>query len=342
MFEPLPPIAAELASPLAAFQCLTSTSFSFAGGAPIEVALTPSLPADVDALQPLISAISVTLYERCYTHRLEDTYARQEPTTTDDPSFAHQLAEANGSRERWDAKWMIQSVGTNGQIFVRKGDLERMAMPGSFISDTLLGLAPQIGGWVRLRAPHEGWGVQPGYYFAFGETLDDLADHLRLVRVYFHCEAERAPALLAALTRSLNRFQVPFQLKAPVSPGLYGRTDAIVLYLGVRYFPIAARIIAGLKERAELAPSVPLFTKKLWPGVGAAADPGTGESFGQNRCRLAAEGIVGAWREQRDDLPARLKAVATRFAAAGLDLSRPWLGAGWVDLFALPAEPHLS
>jgi len=77
--------------------------------------------------------------------------------------------------------------------------------------------------------------------------------------------------------------QTPFQLKTPAAPALYGRTDAAVLYIGVRYFPIVARIVASVLDKVPFETATPLFTKRL-----------SGESFGSHRCRLTAEGIVGA------------------------------------------------
>jgi len=256
-------------------------------------------------------------------------------------AFAQSLSQANASHEHWDPGWVIYQFGANGQVFVHKGDRQRIAMPGAFISDAAPGMAPQIGTSVSLRAPSGSFGVQQGYYFAFGETLDEIADQLSMVRFYFNCDADGAVPLLAALTSELNRFQVPFQAKAPVSPALYDRTDAIVLYVAVRFFAVTARIIALARERITVAPYVPLFTKQLWPGIGIAVEPGTGESFGSHRCRLAAEGIVDAWRDGKQDIPARLAAAAARFAAAGLDLAHPYLGAGWVDVLVHPANPRL-
>jgi hypothetical protein len=298
-------------------------------------------PPETSSTGPLVRSIQATLYDRCYSHRLDERRVQSDSPPTEDPAFAQRLAEANASRERWDPGWLVYQFGPNGQAFVRKGDRERLAMPGAFISDALPGMATQIGAGIRLRAPREALGVQPGYYFAFGETLDELADQLSLVRLYFHCGAEDAAGLLGALTRELNRFQVPFQLKAPMSPALYGRTDAIVAYVGARFFAIVARIVAAVRESVMLEPSVPLFTKPLWPGIGVAVEPGTGESFGSHRCRLAAEGIVDAWEKGTQAVAARLAAVAARFSAAGLDLARPYLGAGWVDLFAAPSTPPL-
>jgi hypothetical protein len=343
--------ATDIAAALGAFTILAPLSFSFAGEPPIEVGTAPAGPAwpvagpaalaEPSSEARLIGAIQNTLYDRCYARRLEEIRAQRREPPADDPSFARSLAEANAGVERWDPSWVIHQFGGNGQVFVRKGERERAAMPGAFISDAHPGMAPQVGTIVRLRAPQEALDAQPGYYFAFGETLDELADQLSLVRFYFHCSAESAAPLLGALTSALNRFQVPFQAKAPMMPELYDRTDAMVLYVGVRYFPITARIVAATRARATLGSSVPLFTKRLWPGVGVAVEPGTGESFGMHRCRLAAEGIVDAWRDGKDDVPARMRAVVARYAAAGLDLARPYLGPGWVDLFSPPAPARL-
>jgi hypothetical protein len=338
-------LEAELTAALGAFNILTPFSFSFMGEPVIDASSVSTaagwtaVPAEASS-ELLARAIQASLYDRCYAHRLGDSPDqpdRQPPVENAD--FARGLAEANTSRERWDPDWMIYQLGANGQVFVRKGERERVAMPGAFISDFVLGHAPQIGASVRLRAPHEATGVQPGYYFAFGETLDELADQLSLIRFYFHCAAENAAPLLAALSSALNRFQVPFQVKAPISPALYGRTDAVVLYVASRFFAIVARIVSSLREHIALGLRVPLFTKQLWPGIGVAVEPGTGESFGSHRCRLCAEGIVDAWREGKQDASARLRAAAARFATAGLDIMRPYLGAGWVDLFSLPASP---
>ena len=339
-------LAAELTAALGAFNILTPFSFSFMGEPAIDASSISTAagwtaaPTEANPEQLLARAIQASLYDRCYAHRLGDARAqpdRQLPV--EDTDFAHRLAEANASCECWDPDWMIYQLGANGQVFVRKGERERMAMPGAFISDFVVGQAPQIGASVRLRAPHEAMGIQPGYYFAFGETLDEVAEQLSLVRFYFHCAAENAAPLLAALGSALNRFQVPFQVKAPISPGLYGRTDAVVLYLAARFFAIVARIVSSIREQIALEFTVPLFTKQLWPGIGVAVDPGTGDSFGSHRCRLCAEGIVDAWREGKQEAPARLTASAARFATAGLDITRPYLGAGWVDLFSLPASP---
>jgi len=351
-------LQADIAQALGAVTILSPAAFSFGGGPPVDVSaqaapggpwgaqpygLWGTIPQAPGADGLLARAIQNALYDGCYTHRLgESRAAPAAATLDDDPAFAQRLAQENAGRERWEPGWVIQQFAPNSQVFVRKGERERVAMPGAFISAVAPGMAPQPGGFVLLRVPSGALGVQPGYYFAFGEALDELADQLSLVRFYFHCSADDAPPLLGALTRLLNRFQVPFQIKVPSAPALYGRTDAAVLYVATRYVPIAMRIVEALRASVPLAPSVPLFAKPLWPGIGAAVDPGDGESFGSHRCRLTAEGIIDAWRGGQQDGPARLAAVAARFAAAGLDLARPWLGPGSTDPFQPPRRAGLG
>ncbi len=313
--------------------------FAFAGEKPVD-ARTQQQPSSwggppASGEDMLARGIQATLYDRCYAER----HGADGAAT--DAAFSARLRAANTGRERWDRGWIIHQFGPNGQAFVRKGDRERAAMPGAFIFDGPPGMAPQIGSQISLRASCETLEAQPGYYFAFGETLDELADQLSLTRLYFHCAAENAASLVGELTSAFNRFQTPFQMKTPAAPALYGRTDAAVLYVGQRYFPIVARIVERVRNKIALESATPLFTKTLWPGVGAAVEPGSGESFGSHRCRLTAEGIVDAWREGEQKTQARLAAIAKRFLGAGLDLARPWLGPTGFDPFERPESARL-
>jgi hypothetical protein len=339
--DPRPDLHEEIIGVLNKFEIRSPMAFSFDGEPESDVRSFQSAPVSGAASAPgddmLAKAIQAVLYDRCYARRLP----RATQGAIPDIEFARRLAAANAGRERWDRGWIIHQFGPNGQAFVRKGDRERIAVPGAFIFDAAPGMTPQVGSSVSVRAPSETYEAQPGYYFAFGESLDELADNLNLTRLYFHCRAEDAALLVSELTAALNRFQTPFQLKTPTAPALYGRTDASVLYVGARYFPITARIVAFVREKVRLEATTPLFTKTLWPGVGAAVEPGTGESFGSHRSRLMAEGIVDAWRRGEQGALARYAATEARFAVADLDLKRPWLGPGGVDPFGPPQQPKL-
>jgi hypothetical protein len=341
MFEAAPGMTAELRGELAAaldrFTIHSSWSFQVDDEPLVDVRLGSAAPMQVGDDAPLIQAIQMAFYNRCYARRPATAAA----VSAADPEFIRRLTAANTSRDGWDKGWVVHQFGANGQVFVRKGERERMGVPGAFLSEAMVGTAPQPGASVSLRVPRETFDVQPGYYFAFGETLDELADQLSMVRVYFNCRAGGAPSLFAELTSSLNRYQTPFHLKAPTAAAGYDRADAAVLYIGARYFSIVARLVSQLRERVPLEDAVPLFTKRLWPGIGVATEPGSGESFGSHRSRLAAEGLIEAWRHGDGGSEARLAAVAERFAVAGLDVARPWLGAGATDQFDLPAPARL-
>jgi HopA1 effector protein family len=89
--------------------------------------------------------------------------------------------------------------------------------------------------------------------------------------------------------------------------------------------------------RSGLNTETCLFTKFIAPGIGAAEDPKTGESFGQSRMRLVSRGIVDAWYGGLITSAARLAAIDTAFKTAGLSLRSPHLNGGSADFCGWPA-----
>lgn len=317
---------------LGRFTVLSPVAFAIDAQPPMDARAWTAAPAD----DPLAAAITAVFYDRCYASRA----AAVPWAGAADPLFAASLDAANRGHERWDKGWHLTHFGPDGQVLIRKGDAERIAMPGGYILDGMPGVMPRIGATVSIRLPRSSFDAQPGYYFAFGETPDEAADALDLARIYFHCAPSAAADLIGGLTAALNRFQVPFQVKVPTVPALFDRRDTVVLYVGVRYFAIAARLIGAIRPTVPLLPGEPLFTKPLWPGVAAAANPGS-TSFGMHRSRLAAEAILAAWRSGRQDVPARLDTLREAFVRNGLDAERPWVGPGGVDCFILPGAARL-
>jgi len=288
---------------------------------------------------PLVRELQGVLYGRCYSRNPRTNDSASAPASNDNGAFVAVLSQRNESRSRWEAGWVIYAVAPNSQVSLMKGDRQRSAMPGEFISNAPPGAPLQAGGVVTVVAPRESAVAQPGFYFAFGRTLSDVWDESMLLRFYFHATSEIAADLLGYLTRALNRYQVPFRLKTLNHPSLYGRADALVLYLARRYYDVVVRVVRQMPEpiRDALDPSVPLFTREIQRGVGLAEEPGTGESFGMHRCRLTAEGVVNAWTQGDQSTDGRLRAIARQFESAGFDLRRPHLNPGSVD-FDVVAE----
>lgn len=341
----------QLGDAVGAFEILTQVSFSFRGKAPIDVGAAsfgptwggpgsaPSNDPNSDAV--LAKAIEAVLYDRCYSHRLGEPRARRENSIAEDPAFARRLAAANASESAGIPVGQFFSWASMAKSLFARETASVRRSPGHSYPRRFLAmrrrLAPRSVCARRARRPARN-----------RDTISPLARRWMNWQISSTSSASISiamrkvhPPSLGTVTSLLNRFQVPFQAKAPLSPSLYDRTDAIVLYVGVRYFVIAARIVDAARKAARLTPSVPLFTKRLWPGIGVAIEPGTGESFGSHRCRLVAEGIVETWRAGKKGVSARMAAVAARFSSAGLDLARPYLGPGWLDVFLPPAPAHL-
>jgi hypothetical protein len=277
------------------------------------------------------------LYEWCYCRpfgSVAPTVAA--PTPTADPGFLNGLSAANASRERWDRGWQIQQILPSGQIVAIKAAMTRLIWPGEFLSHGPPGMPPSPGNQISLLAPKESRTVQPGFYFAFGETLGDQQDEVGVVRLYWNVTAHGAGGLVSGVTQALNRFAIPFRFKCLSMPDLYDRSDAAILYVAKRHYRLTAALLADVYRAARpaLKTATPLFTKPLAEGLGLAEDPKTGESFGTSRCRLLAQAVCDAHDRGLDSAEARLAAVADAFAAAGLSLERPYLNAGSSDRYA--------
>jgi len=284
----------------------------------------------------LVRTLQGALYDGCYAR----PFGVPRPATAADAEFAPRLSRQNRGEIRWDPGWQIYQLGDNGLVHVQKGERSRTAMPGEFAMAGTPGMAPRVGSTVSLLAQKESYQLQPGFYHVFGETLSDHLDDFNLVRFYFHATPASVEPLIAHLTTDLNRYQVPFQFKCLTDPASYSRTDAAVLYIAKRYYPIVARIVAGFPSSVldALRSQTPLFSKFFRSGIGIAEDPANGESFGMHRCRLTAEGIADAWTNGEQGVEARRDAVRARFAMNGLDLDHPYLGYGSVDIFDIIVE----
>jgi hypothetical protein len=326
----------DLDSIFRAVTILSPDSFQFAGEPPIQAASTPAYMAGHPLPENLlIRALQGVLYNRCYAHRM-DEWPPQPPAP--DPQLVTRLSRSNRSRERWDPGWKIYLTLPTGQIYVSKGERQRSSMPGEYITSAASGVAPQVGDWATLRADRESHALQASFYFMFSETLSDVWDEHNLIRFYFHCTPQIVEPLIEHLTIELNRYLVPYRMKALNDAALYTRTDSMVLYCAKRYFDIVYRILLLMPESisSSLERSVPLFSKYLLPGIGLAEDPNTGESFGMHRCRLVAEGIFDAWQLGHQSVAARLRAVAARFAMNGFEIDAPYLNPGSRNLFPMP------
>ena len=303
----------------------------------IQEELKAILAADLGA-QDDPAKLAVVLYNRCYTvsivdypemHRLPD--GRGSVTLSDD--LTPVLEAANRSRASWDEGWKIDQMLSDGRILARKGAAARAFLPGEYLTHRGIGSGPKAGAMVNIFVSPGSAELQPGYYYAFGETVSEFEEGEQTVRFFWNIAANGAPRLMEAITQQFNRFQIPFRFKCQTRSSDYPRRDAAVLYLHSRYYPIAALVVEAIHAQISpwLNPGTPMFAKRLADGLAFAEDPG--ESFGENRSKLLAPAMVAARGKSADE---RMAEVRRQFEQRSLSLDQPWLNPGSVDRYPFP------
>jgi hypothetical protein len=279
--------------------------------------------------------LAVILYDRCYTASIFDSLEMHRL-----PDGRHSLTDltsvleaANRSRASWDEGWRIDQMLSGGRILARKGGAARAFLPGEYLTHRGLGSGPKAGAIVSVFSAPVSAELQPGFYYAFGETVSEFGEDQQTVRFFWNVSIDGAPRLMGTLTQALNRFQVPFRFKCANRASDYPRRDAAVLYLHARYYPIAALLVEEVHAQvsAWLYSGTPLFAKRMADGLAFAEDPD--ESFGENRSKILAAAMVSTHGKSLDE---RWAAVRRAFEERGLALDQPWLNPGSVDRYEFP------
>jgi hypothetical protein len=271
------------------------------------------------------------LYLRCYMQRFTGKVSPALPAPQmPDAAWVDALSQNNTSSDRYQEGWVIAQMGSNGYLFAQKGSLVKGFWANQCFPKGQPAISMHVGTPVGITMPRESRSIQPGFYFAFGETPGDLYDDSQVVRVYWNVQAQCGPALIRYLSQRLNRYRLPFHFKLPAHPALLNRTDAGTLYVSKRHWPVAALAVEEVYShvRDGLNAETPLFAKTLAPGLGFAEDPGTGESFGTARCRLLAEGLALGYRHGAQQVKDWIRAVERVFDREQLSLDEPWRKAG--------------
>jgi hypothetical protein len=329
----------ELEKIVQAVEFLSEGGFVFAGRRSAELPLLAAAPTPGPNLLAVVAQLQEFLYAYCYIRR----FAGEAPVSNTlenpvDVELVEQLSRANTSRDCWEKGWKIYDFLQTGQVLVEKHNMVRAVWSGEFVTHDIYGRAPQAGAQVSIFLPRESRTVQPGFYFALGETAADQQDDYHIVRFYWNVDHAAAPAVVEAVTREFNRFEAPFRFKCPSHRAAYERSDSAVLYVSQRLFRIAAELVARITSALadHLRETTPLFTKRISCGLAFAEDPGGHESFGQSRCRMLAQGLWNAHQRGARDTDSRLEEVAQEFARNQISLDRPYLNAGSLSKYEFP------
>src|SRR5262245_41849097 len=245
-------LRADLAPILAAIESHSATSFSFQGE-------SYKFCSEAEAEAKL----SELLYERCYMRRIGG--ARPSPESNRDHPLLAGLRAANAGRPRWQTGWDIHTIHNNGWISAQRDGLDRTFAPGEFVTKEGPGMPLRSGAAVDVYFAVESLHMQPGFYFAFGETVADETDDTFCLRFYWHLDPAGAPLLLHSVSPLMHRFQVAYRCKCLTYPAAYPRADAAVVFVPRRWYQIAARLLRDTRYSiaSHLSNDCPLFTKPL-------------------------------------------------------------------------------
>lgn len=324
-------------------ECHSATRYWWFGDLSLEVAdlVQPILAIRPDVARGfLVGNLSNRLYDDFYqrggARPTRPPYAGSPRASNWEP-LVTELSSANGGAGTLQAGWQVVAVDGE-QLSIRRDGLTLRAHPEEIVCSGSGPPAP--GDAVALRLPKELPAFSPGFYTALSNAPYQPAGR-QVVRLYWNLQAWGAAGFARAVTARFNRAELPFRLKLVNHPDRYVRCDAAVLYLIKDDLPVAVPLLEQVYAEVwcDLKQPVPALTKRVSLGVGLAEDPPDGDSFGQQRCRLLADGIVRGWERGALTVDERLAIVVERFAEAGIDAERPYLNPGSVDDYDFAFQP---
>lgn len=285
-------------------------------------------PAAGEHLRPSLSdQLAQRLYADWYTVGSIAPPAEWSATSPWDEPDEHVSYSSQNRSRGTQLKWMIVSNDGPELVVARDGIRFRVRKDHLAAASAVAGEGEAI----DILAPSERPGSFDGFYMAYSEiALDDPAPD----RYYWNLTRRGRARLIHAATTILNRARCPFHVKAAHDPGTR-RADSSVLYVDRSWREQFTRLLPSIWEtvRSDLREAVPALTRRVAGGVGFAESPLGGESFGTERCRLIAEGVVRAFeRGQPGGRHEPLHDIARVFAEHGLTLERPHLNPGSSDL----------
>jgi hypothetical protein len=239
------------------------------------------------------------------------------------------LRETHAATPRFESGWVALAPRPGDGLVATRGDEPAVLAPRDYRNLTRAAGPARAGDSLEVTARRER--IADGWWVTWNGHRASPAG--RLLRVYWHCGADGAPALVADLTSLFESRRLAYSLKCPAHESLFGRRDAVVCYLPAgAWVSIREGLLAVLDRRAsDLRDEVPALTLPLGRGVGLAEDPGGAQSFGQSRARAVADGLVAAavnLRARSDEEAVRIVAArlsAYRISAREPHLARPQL-----------------
>jgi hypothetical protein len=267
--------------------------------------------------------------EALQSHLYATLYAGIETVKTGEP-----LWRPDWQTVLHSSPWQVVEQLSGGALVAQSGIHTRRLEPGEYLFDGVPARAKR-GSIVMRHRPQWSDRLDSAFHYVFGASETDGFSEDTLVRYYFAATSQGLRDVVEALVKMLHEAELPFFLKYPSSTAAMVRRDALVLYVGARYAHATHWLLAqkaACWRQIGLRTYTPMWTLPLMPGLGFAQDPADGDSFGLNRCRVLARGLLAAAQtpETRPLVPVR-----QAFFEAGIDWERPHLELDEQDRFGL-------
>jgi hypothetical protein len=239
-----------------------------------------------------------------------------------DDDFDQRLFAAMPHRTTRVQATVLSDVPEADSVIVRLDGL-RVRIPRDRIGDRLPGPDSDL---VTLRIPAPRPALSTGFFLT--DASRGRVTGSQMLRLYIHLtDAESAPDVWGTVLSRMEELELRYRAKVTSSLKHFPRRDALVVYLGPDAWHAAGDIAASVQGLSGLGTTTSPFVRRLADGVGTAWEPddprpGKGAlSFGEHRCQVLAEALVG--HAVRADGVSREAVVAEAFLNAGTDPLMP-------------------
>lgn len=241
------------------------------------------------------------------------------------PTLIARLRHAHAGTLRFEDGWRVVASPEQGTIVAERRGEQVMLAPPDFVNLDRPAAPARIGDTVAVTARRDEIDLENGWWMTDGRN--GPAPPTPMVRLYWNCPPRSAPELVAGLTAVLEGEGVPYTMKCPVDAALFGRVDAVVVYVTPAVYESTKPELRELHARLadSLDGPTPPLTLRLARGVAAAEDPGDGQSYGQSRCAAVADALTTAHRRSTAADDQLVAAMLDGLAVHGISRTHPFL-----------------
>lgn len=231
-----------------------------------------------------------------------DVYRNKIPFCQPMGNIPFEIEDTMGNPYHFLTEWEVIEENTKGNLVVQRGNERLYLSPGEWVGGTVSSRTSQntieipqllLNNINPKDKDQEGW-----FYFFRGKN-PIKSD--RIIRYYFHIKAKNSKQQINTVKRFgkmlqslFDSYDIPFEFKYFNNINRYVQSDSFVLYINQQYFEITALLIAAMINFFDffLTDPTPLFTKKVYTGVGFAESPIGSKSFGELRSSLIANFLL--------------------------------------------------